>query len=233
MRKIKIILKRKVNFLLTPLFYFQIKKLKRTNDLKKSLDFVFTNPLKNLKPIQILSEIERLLSIVEKSHPEIVLEIGTAKGGTLFLFSQVASKDAHLISVDLPVERDGYSNWKVPFYKSFARENQKIELIREDSHLKETFEKIKEVLKDRKVDFLFIDGDHSYEGVKKDFEMYSSLVKKNGLIAFHDIIKHPLDIDCNVDKFWDEIKNKYESTEIIDNKNQKWGGIGVISFVSN
>jgi predicted O-methyltransferase YrrM len=43
-------------------------------------------------------------------------------------------------------------------------------------------------LKDNKVDFLFIDADHSYEGVKKDFEMYSPLVRKGGIIAFHDII---------------------------------------------
>jgi hypothetical protein len=30
------------------------------------------------------------------------------------------------------------------------------------------------------VDFLFIDGDHTYEGVKKDFEMYSPLVRREG-----------------------------------------------------
>ena len=34
---------------------------------------------------------------------------------------------------------------------------------------------------------LFIDGDHSYEGVKKDFEMWSPFVVKGGLIAFHDV----------------------------------------------
>lgn len=230
MRKIKIILKRNVNFLLTPLFYFQIRKLKRANDLKKSLNFVFTNPLRNLKPLQIPSEMEGLLSIVEKSRPKTVLEIGTAKGGTLFLFSQIASEDAHLISVDLPAEKGGYPNWKIPFYKSFAKKNQKIELIKKDSHSEETFEKIRKILKDKKVDFLFIDGDHSYEGVKKDFKMYNSLVKESGLIAFHDIIKHPPEANCNVSKFWDEVKNKYKSVEIVNNKNQKWAGIGVIKI---
>ncbi len=37
-----------------------------------------------------------------------------------------------------------------------------------------------------KIDFLFIDGDHSYEGVKKDWELYSSLLKSGSLVAFHD-----------------------------------------------
>jgi predicted O-methyltransferase YrrM len=47
---------------------------------------------------------------------------------------------------------------------------------------------IKNILDDRKVDFLFIDGDHTYEGVTRDFEMYSPLVKRGGIIAIHDIV---------------------------------------------
>ena len=42
------------------------------------------------------------------------------------------------------------------------------------------------VLQDIKIDFLFIDGDHSYEGVKKDFELYSKLLNENGVIMIHD-----------------------------------------------
>jgi len=40
-------------------------------------------------------------------------------------------------------------------------------------------------------DFLFIDGDHTYEGVEGDFEMYSPLVRRGGIIAFHDIVPGP------------------------------------------
>jgi hypothetical protein len=39
---------------------------------------------------------------------------------------------------------------------------------------------------DIKIDALFIDGDHSYEGVKTDFELYSKLLNKNGVIFIHD-----------------------------------------------
>jgi hypothetical protein len=42
------------------------------------------------------------------------------------------------------------------------------------------------VRQDIKIDFLFIDGDHSYEGVKKDFELYSTILSDNGLIVIHD-----------------------------------------------
>lgn len=42
------------------------------------------------------------------------------------------------------------------------------------------------ILQDIKIDFLFIDGDHSYEGVKKDFELYSKLLTEHGVIVIHD-----------------------------------------------
>ncbi|MEO0196406.1 MAG: class I SAM-dependent methyltransferase [candidate division WOR-3 bacterium] len=45
------------------------------------------------------------------------------------------------------------------------------------------------MLGNSKLDFLFIEGNHSYEGVKMDFEMYFPLVRKGGIIAFHDIVK--------------------------------------------
>jgi hypothetical protein len=60
-------------------------------------------------------------------------------------------------------------------------------------------------LRDKKVDFLFIDADHSYEGIKKDFEMYSLLVRKGGIIAFHDIVPSGYP---TLHKFWNEVKVK-------------------------
>lgn len=42
------------------------------------------------------------------------------------------------------------------------------------------------VMQDIKIDLLFIDGDHSYEGVKKDFDLYSTILSENGVIMLHD-----------------------------------------------
>ena len=43
---------------------------------------------------------------------------------------------------------------------------------------------------DLKIDFLHIDAGHSYEDVKKDFELYSKLINKNGIITIHDTDKN-------------------------------------------
>ena len=42
------------------------------------------------------------------------------------------------------------------------------------------------IRQDIKIDFLFIDGDHSYEGVKLDFDLYSTILSDNGVIMIHD-----------------------------------------------
>ena len=42
------------------------------------------------------------------------------------------------------------------------------------------------------IDFLFIDGDHRYEGVKGDIETWVPRVRDGGIVAFHDYIEPPI-----------------------------------------
>jgi len=69
-----------------------------------------------IKPAQVEEEIIHLLTLLRNLHPEAVLEIGTAGGGTLYLFSKVASSHALILSVDLPGGPfgGGYPDWKNP-----------------------------------------------------------------------------------------------------------------------
>ena len=187
----------------------------------------------SIKPAQVKNEIRRLLKLLQNIKPKVILEIGTANGGTIFLFTRVAQQDATLISIDIPGGPfgGGYPAWKIPLYKSFARPYQKIHLIRRDSHNLSTLDVIKNILGDRKVDFLFIDGDHTYEGVKRDFEMYSPLVRRGGIIGFHDIVPGSAENVGGVPKYWHEIVNKYKKhriLEIVEDWNQGGYGIGVI-----
>jgi len=130
----------------------------------------------------------------------------------------------------------GYTLNDIRKFKEYKRKNQKLYFLRKDSHKKETKDKLVKILDGRKIDFLFIDGDHRYRGVKKDFQLYSSLVKENGLIAFHDILFHPNVPACKVYKFWNEIKGKYKNMEFIDSEDDhgwgQWGGIGIIYYTS-
>lgn len=186
---------------------------------------------KRIEPRQNPFEIEELYKQVCALHPKKVLEIGTARGGTLYLWLQAATTDATVVSVDLPEGDFGgaYPECRVPFYKSFARPGQTLHLMRTDSHLPQTLEQVKQKFNDEPIDFAFIDGDHTYEGVKADFIEYGPLVRPGGIIAFHDILPRPDLPDIQVDKFWNEIKVQYNSEEFIGTEaSGRKIGIGMI-----
>jgi len=185
-----------------------------------------------IRPMQIKEEFVELLKIFQELNPKYILEIGTANGGTLFCFCKLAQDDATIISIDLPEGPfgGGYPEWKIPIYQAFAKENQKLYLLRKDSHQEETLEEVKKILNGKELDFLFIDGDHTYEGVKKDFEMYSLLVRKGGIIAFHDIAKNYFDPECQVDLLWEDFKlnSNFNLKQIIKHPFESWAGIGIL-----
>jgi predicted O-methyltransferase YrrM len=171
---------------------------------------------KKLEPRQNPFEIEELYNMVYSLAPKRVLEIGTARGGTLYLWTQAAADDAIIISVDLPGGEFGgaYPACRKPFYRSFARANQKLHLLRCDSHEKETVEKVRELFGHELIDFIFIDGDHSYDGVKADFRSYGPLVRPGGIIGLHDIMYRPELPEIQVHRFWNEIRDRYDTREI-------------------
>jgi len=163
-------------------------------------------------------------------QPKRLMELGTGKGGNLFLLCNAAPIDAEIIALDLRggSHGAGYPPWKIPLLKSFKLKEQELTLVMADSHKIETQDQIANILDGGLLDVLFIDGDHSYEGVKKDFELYSQFVRPGGIIIFHDIVPHIKDPTCKVNVFWNELKQQYTYLELIENINQDWAGIGII-----
>ena len=180
-----------------------------------------------LQPVQVPEEITSLLEDVKKLNPKRVLEIGTCKGGTLYLWTRAAQPDATIVSVDLRSGKvsGSYSRLRTPIYRRFARRQQRLHLVRADSHQMNTLEQVKRLFGGSEIDFLFIDGDHSYEGVKRDWEMYSTLVRKGGIIAFHDVAGNYG--ETHVKQCWDEIKDNFRHCEYMVHPEGLYG-IGVI-----
>jgi len=92
-----------------------------------------------------------------------------------------------------------------------------------DSRLPETLEKLKARLAGRMIDLLFIDGLHTYEGVKSDYEIYGPMTKH--IIAFHDIHTPKLYPGDSVDvaRLWGEIlaTNKTDTIITIQHHNPR------------
>lgn len=121
------------------------------------------------------AEFSVLLERLQTLRPARMCEIGTFRGGTLWFFSRVCADDAIVVTVDR----------SAPFYTRSLRRHvgkpgQTIASLEADSHDPATLERVKELLGSQPLDFLFIDGDHSYEGVRRDFELYAPLLRAGG-----------------------------------------------------
>jgi predicted O-methyltransferase YrrM len=187
----------------------------RPDTLEGAIDYCVDRPI---LMAQVRSEIVQLARILQASAPKRSLEIGTNYGGTLFLLCTLSPPDAEIISVDLPSGPfgGGYPRRKVPLFRRFPRGSQRLHLIRADSHSPNTKEHVLQILDGEQLDYLFLDGDHTYGGVQRDFQMYAPLVRSGGMVAFHDITTYKRESECQVGKFWREIKHHYQHREIIE-----------------
>jgi len=135
-----------------------------------------------------------LYEIIYESKFDNVLEIGVRQGQSsrTILSALFENQCGLLTSVDLGDRTERIYPHLLPFWENIVG----------DSHKQNTLDAVK----DKEYDLLLIDGDHTYEGVKLDYKMYSPLVKEGGYIFFHDVINK----DCGVPKFWEEldVKNK-------------------------
>jgi len=176
-----------------------------------------------LRPPINQNELEflRLLDLYKKRKPKRVLEIGTYQGGSLYHWIKNSAENSVIVSVD-----NQHINYQQ--YPGWIDNTAQLRYFKGDSHSKEAFNFVKQ---DAPYDWLFIDGDHSYEGVKQDWLDYGGLVE-SGVVAFHDILPHsPYEGQpIEVDKLWNEIKKDYLYKEIIE-EHDEWEigpGIGVL-----
>jgi predicted O-methyltransferase YrrM len=202
----------------------------RTLDDQIDLAFEFSSHGFSIKPMQVRSELRRLLELLAASPPRAVLEIGTAAGGTLFLLTRVAARDASVVSVDLPFGPfgSGYGLSRAFLYRGFPRAEQRLTLLRADSRDPATAQRVAGGLEGGGLDFLLIDGDHSYEGVRADWERYRPLVRPGGVVALHDIVPGPAGDVGDVPRFWSELRREHEVEEIVAAPDQRGFGLGII-----
>jgi len=198
----------------------------RPDTLEDAVDYCVDRPI---LMAQARSEIVQLGKILQAFAPKRSLEIGTNYGGTLFLLCTLSPPDAKIISLDLPSGPfgGGYPRRKIPLFRRFPRAGQQLQLIRADSHSSETKERVLQILDGEQLDYLFLDGDHTYSGVQRDFQMYAPLLRSGGIVAFHDITTYKQESECQVEKFWGEIKQQYRHREIIEDVNGRTRPIAV------
>lgn len=176
---------------------------------------------------QVEWELYELIKIFDSIRPMRILEIGSQHGGTLWHWLEGAEPGAIVVNIDIlqnlppDVAEETLMNWKM-----WGRHRVVQHSIIGRSDDPEIHDLALKYL-GGVIDFLFIDACHTYEGVKRDFEMYGPHVKKGGVIALHDLITPETSPHIRVCDLWDEIRRAgYVVQEL--HAGGEFGGIGVI-----
>lgn len=125
---------------------------------------------------------ERRLLADYVSASNCIVEIGVFEGVNTLNFAINSPSHAKIYAID-------------PFYKGFLRFNYGKVIAKYEWYKNGVSDKISIIeglshevlcLIPGEIDFVFIDGDHSYEGVKRDLDTYTPKLKCGGVIALHD-----------------------------------------------
>ncbi len=159
-------------------------------------------------------EFQQLLRILDDAPPPTrILEVGVYEGGTLW---EWIDRCDFVVAVDEAMRNE-------QAYRDHANERRtSLHLILGDSHDPKLIARVDEL---GPFDFIFIDADHTYEGVSGDWANYRPMLAPGGLVAFHDIAERP---SYGVTQLWNEIKVGAPTIEIVESAKPFWCGIGVI-----
>lgn len=154
-----------------------------------------------------------------------ILEIGSRFGESIYHMAKEMQAPGKVVVVDLPAG-DGTAVNPEPSLRErgddICRMGFDFHGILANSRDPEVIQKVHS---HGPYDFIFIDGDHTYQGVKADWDNYGHLGK---IVAFHDIAGQP---GCY--RLWEELRQKYRTVEFTHSRdgnvnNGVWMGIGVL-----
>lgn len=118
---------------------------------------------------------------------KVVVEIGSYLGkSTCAIAEGIRGKNINFYTIDTfenQAMTEGRRNTFEEFLKNTSEYKDLITIKKGFSY--DVVKKMQNV----KIDFLWIDGDHTYQGVKRDIEDWVPLVKENGIVCFHDYKK--------------------------------------------
>lgn len=162
--------------------------------------------------------------LVRNMKPKMIVELGTHKGTSFFSMCQ-AVKDGGLETKLVAVD-----TWKGDKHAGFYSDDvlREVKEIRKKYYssirpqlLRMTFDEAQVQFANKSISLLHIDGLHTYEAVKHDFDFWFEKVADDGIIMLHDVVEKS--DDFGVYQLWDEIKKKYPNLEFVHSH-----GLGVL-----
>jgi len=130
-----------------------------------------------------------LYGLVRSMKPNLCVEIGSARGRSACSIGMALKENGHgrLVAID-PHRRTEWNDYQsVDTFETITRNLAVLELADWVEILRRTSDEAA-LGWTLPIDMIFIDGDHSYAGVKRDWELFMPHVAEFGVVIFHDTI---------------------------------------------
>jgi hypothetical protein len=185
-----------------------------------------TEVLNRVLPFGHLLETDCELLFKYSENADLAVDLGTYKGRSAIILSLHAKR---VVTIDLFEDiakhtqvddklrsaYEFYGSDRIEYDNCLADVEKTLSLYSNVEIIKGITYEQASLFKDESVDTIFIDGDHSYEGVKADFESWFPKVKRGGYILFHDYSTIHTDILDFVDNEVDTIPTvRHVETEV-------------------
>ncbi len=161
--------------------------------------------------------------------PSIFVELGTHSGNSYFSFCQAVAEQGlatHCFAVDTWMGDPHAGGYPEEIYAKVAQHNEE-EYGEFSQLLRMTFDEAVVSFADNSIGLLHIDGMHTYEAVRHDFETWLPKLSKDAVVLFHDIAVKENDFGVHI--FWEELKRKFKYHLEFDHAN----GLGVLCISDN
>ena len=180
--------------------------------------------------LQMEDELRRFIMYLRENEVRSYMEIGCRYGGTFEAVMMSLPTGSTGVAIDFPGGQHGDNESVRCLLAVIDRINQNgrnVECILGPSGAPEVFYRAN--MRHDGFDAILIDGDHTYEGIKQDWNMYHSFGR---LVALHDIAAPPghhsrMGFKVEVPKLWQEISKDRQSVEFIAPDSVM--GIGVVT----
>jgi hypothetical protein len=164
--------------------------------------------------------------VIRELKPKTFVELGVHNGFSYFVGCQAINE------CGLPTKAFAIDHWEGDSQAGFFDDSVYQDVLNINSKysefstlLKSSFSDALKCFENKSIDLLHIDGFHSYESVKEDFNSWLPKMSKDGVILLHDI--HVRRNTFGVYEFWKEIRENYRTIEFVGSH-----GLGVV-FLEN
>lgn len=169
--------------------------------------------------IQYPQDIVAMQAVVWEVQPDLILETGIARGGSLVFYAsmlELLGGDRRVLGVDIDI--------RPPNREAIERHPMagRIDMIEGSSVADDVVARVREIARDRHRIIVVLDSHHTHDHVLRELELYSPFVRPGGYVVVFDTVIESMPLGSFPDRAWDVGNNPATAVEAFMAKNDRF-----------